>query len=131
MTSNNDYLKAARIVANCPKGRLPEVLAILKSGGIEIDQNEVQRQRNSIGRKKSTLQSKRSEQARERFLDTDDPCALKLREAYDLGISFTHLGRIVGLDKSTLYKYLYAERFPAHAMKGKIIAAIDEWKAEN
>lgn len=131
MANNNDYLKAARIVANCPRGRLPEVLAILKSGGIEIDQDEVQRQRNAIGRKKSTLQSKRSEQARGRFLDTDDPCALKLREAYDLGISFTHLGRIVGLDKSTLYKYLYAERFPTNSMKEKIIAAIGEWESKN
>lgn len=131
MANNNDYLKAARIVANCPKGRLPAVLAILKSGGIEIDQDEVQRQLNYTGKKKSTLQSRRSGQARERFLDTDDPCVLKLREAYDLGISFTHLGRIVGLHKTTLYKYLYAERFPTNSMKEKIIAAIGEWEAKN
>lgn len=131
MADKNDYLKAARIVANCPKNRLPEVLAILKQGGIEIDLEEAKRQRNAVGRKKSTLQSQRSEQEKEKFIDTDDPCVLKLREAYDLGISFTHLGRIVGLDKTTLYKYLYAERLPSFAMKEKIIAAVNDWELAN
>lgn len=131
MAEKNEYLKAARIVANCPKNRLPEVLAILKQGGIEIDTGEVQKQRNAVGKKKSTLQSQRSEQAKEKFVDTDDPFVLKLREAYDFGISFTHLGRIVGLDKSTLYKYLYATRLPSFAMKEKIIAAINDWELSN
>lgn len=131
MQDKSVYLKAARIVANCPKSRLPEVLGILKQGGIEIDLDEVERQKNSVGRKKTTLQSQRSEQTKEKFRDTDDPCVLKLREAYDLGLSFTHLGRIVGLDKSTIYKYLYADRLPAKAMKAKIVAAIDEWIAKN
>lgn len=131
MRDKSVYLKAARIVANCPKSRLPEVLGILKQGGIEIDLDEVERQKNSVGRKKTTLQSQRSEQAKEKFLDSNDPCVLKLREAYDLGLSFTHLGRIVGLDKSTLYKYLYAVRLPSVAMKSRIIAAIEQWEADN
>jgi predicted DNA-binding transcriptional regulator AlpA len=131
MDDKSVYLKAARIVANCPKSRLPEVLGILKQGGIEIDAEEVNRQRNVVGKKKSTLQSQRSEQSKEKFHDTDDPCVLKLREAYDLGLSFTHLGRVVGLDKSTIYKYLYADRLPSPAMKTKIITAIDEWIAKN
>ena len=76
----------------------------------------------------STLVANRADQPRDKWKPTNNPYCLKLREAYIKGISFTHLGRKVGLTKATLYQYLYANTNPSPTMwKDICLAIFDEF----
>ena len=132
MTQQELYLKAAKIIAACPKNRLQFVLETLNKGGLEFLDDDVEKIRKSTVPYDKTehLKRNRKDQDHEKWLETDNPYILKLREAYDMGISLTRLGRACGLHKTTLYHYLYAERIPSRETCEMIIKAAFEMMPE-
>lgn len=132
MTEQELYIKAAKVIASCPTNRLSYVLETLKMGGLEYLDDDVEKIRKTTKAydKTETLKRNRKDQDHEKWLETDNPYILKLREAYDMGISLTKLGRICGLHKTTLYHYLYAERIPSRETCEMIVKAAFEMMPE-
>lgn len=106
-----DYVKAAHIVANCPKARLPMVLEILRQGGIEIQTvlEEIIPQAAEQSRR-DWLKEKRESEEREEIGFPDDETWVLLKRAYDEGISFVDLSRRTGIHKTALYHFLHGEK---------------------
>ena len=106
-----DYVKAAHIVATCPKARLPMVLEILRQGGIEIqaEMEETATQTTEQSRR-DWLKEKRESEEREEIGFPDDETWVLLKRAYDEGISFIDLSRRTGIHKTSLYHFLHGEK---------------------
>ena len=128
MDDKQIYLKAAKIIASCPKERLPYILKTLEQGGIVFDSTEIESLCASISGsdRTSSLIESRAEIDMNEWTATTNPCILKMREAYKKGLSLTKLGRKVHLNRTTLFKYLRAYNTPKPTMGRKIIEAIDE-----
>ena len=106
-----DYVKAAHIVATCPKARLPMVLEILRQGGIEIQAEMEETISQAAGQsRKDWLKEKRESEEREEIGFPDDETWVLLKRAYDEGISFIDLSRRTGIHKSALYHFLHGEK---------------------
>lgn len=106
-----DYVKAAHIVATCPKARLPIVLEILRQGGIEIQtETEEATTQTAEQSRKDWLKEKRETEGGEKNGDPNDRVWVLLKQAYDEGISLIKLGNKVGLHKTTIYHYLRGDR---------------------
>lgn len=106
-----DYVKAAHIVATCPKARLPMVLEILRQGGIEIQpETEDETYKFTEETRRNWLKEKRETEGGEKNGDPDDEVWVLLKRAYDEGISLIKLGNKVGLHKTTVYHYLRGDR---------------------
>lgn len=106
-----DYVKAAHIVATCPKSRLPMVLEILRQGGIEI-QPETKDEADEFTEetRRNWLKEKRESEEREEIGFPDDETWVLLKRAYDEGISFIDLSRKTGIHKTALYHFLHGEK---------------------
>jgi len=103
-----DYLKAARLVANCPKAKLPYVLGLLESGGWKI-QNIV------IGKPSQVLKPNRI------------PCAEYLSERMaELKISQSDLARATGISRKSISHYSRGIRRPDIATYQRLIDALDD-----
>lgn len=128
MENTDAYLWAARIIASCPKYKIPMVLEFLRKGGVEFTDDEVRSLTgaDSQHRSKSALKTKRAIQDHPNWKPTDNPHIIKLREAYNEGLSLTELGRRVGLHKTTLYQYLYGNTEPNGMMADEIVYEIFE-----
>ena len=124
MLDEKTALAAARAIAICPKDRLPYVLATLEKVGIHFDPDDLPVVKPREIKKTSYLVEQRATQNRDRWLPTDNPYLLKYREAYERGISLTHLGRKVGRQKAAMYQYLYGATSPSPALWEKICAEI-------
>ena len=122
------YINAAKIISSCPKERLPYVLKTLEDGGISFDSEEIKEMCRAVSWRDRTvsLTASRSVADTSNWSETTNPCILKLREAYKVGISLTKLSRMVGLNRSTLYKYLYASIIPNRGISVRIMEAINE-----
>ena len=127
----DDYLKAAKIVANCPRDRVAYVLQILAQSGMEIEELENVIERAKAERTRHIYYKRRNDDKRDNWRDTTNPTTLLLRKAYDLNIGFTAINNLTGIDRTTLYKYLWAKRIPSgkdaktiEDVVGKMIAEI-------
>lgn len=121
-----DYVKAAHIVANCPKARLPMVLEILRQGGIEIQpETENEAYKFTEEDRRNWLKEKRETEGGEKNGDPDDEVWVLLKRAYDEGISLIKLGNKVGLHKTTVYHYLRGDR-PITYKREALAATIKE-----
>ena len=106
-----DYVKAAHIVANCSKARLPMVLEILRQGGIEIQQGaELQIVRTAEDAKRNWLKEKREAEGKEEVGYPGDETWIWLKRAYDEGISLIELSKRTGIHKTALYHFLHGEK---------------------
>lgn len=89
--TNDDYLRAASIVASCKNERLPYVLAYLSKAGLStvcpVQTQEEQRDRYEIMR-------------------------LLVKAYNDYGISDTTIGKATGLNRAQIRMYRTGERFP-------------------
>ena len=128
MNEKQTYLNAAKIIATCPKARLPYVLKILEQGGIAFDSDEIAKMCDDLSGsdRTSSLISSRADIDMTEWTQTTNCCILKMREAYKKGLSLTKLGRKVGLNRTTLFKYLRAYIVPKPATSRKIIEALSE-----
>lgn len=100
--------EAVEIVRNCPRDRLPYVLAILRQSGFDFPDAAVELARTTRQSKTDRMAYKRK-QERRNWLETDDPSVKMLREAYDTGISFTDVSKLSGINRTVLYSYLKGE----------------------
>lgn len=103
-TTNDDYLRAASIVASCKNERLPYVLAYLSKAGLStvcpVQTQEEQRDRYEIMR-------------------------LLVKAYNDYGISDTTIGKATGLNRTQIRMYRTGERFPK-AGRAEYIKAVVE-----
>lgn len=103
-TMNDDYLRAASIVASCKNERLPYVLAYLSKAGLStvcpVQTQEEQRDRYEIMR-------------------------LLVKAYNDYGISDTTIGKATGLNRAQIRMYRTGERFPK-AGRAEYIKAVVE-----
>lgn len=103
-TTNDDYLRAASIVASCKNERLPYVLAYLSKAGLStvcpVQTQEEQRDRYEIMR-------------------------LLVKAHNDYGISDTTIGKATGLNRAQIRMYRTGERFPK-AGRAEYIKAVVE-----
>lgn len=102
--TNDDYLRAASIVASCKNERLPYVLAYLSKAGLStvcpVQTQEEQRDRYEIMR-------------------------LLVKAYNDYGISDTIIGKATGLNRAQIRMYRTGERFPK-AGRAEYIKAVVE-----
>lgn len=127
MDEKQIYLKAAKIIASCPKARLPYVLKTLEEAGVTFNDRDI-RDMLSVASGKdrtSTLAASRASLDMSDWISTTNPCVLKMREAYKQGLSLTTLSRKVNLNRSTLFKYLRAYIIPNHYASAAIMEALD------
>lgn len=103
-TTNDDYLRAASIVASCKNERLPYVLAYLSKAGLStvcpVQTQEEQRDRYEIMR-------------------------LLVKAYNDYGISDTTIGKATGLNRAQIRMYRTGERFPK-AGRAEYVKAVVE-----
>lgn len=103
-TTNDDYLRAASIVASCKNERLPYVLAYLSKAGLStvcpVQTQEEQRDRYEVMR-------------------------LLVKAYNDYGISDTTIGKATGLNRAQIRMYRTGERFPK-AGRAEYIKAVVE-----
>ena len=102
--TNDDYIRAASIVASCKNERLPYVLAYLSKAGLStvcpVQTQEEQRDRYEIMR-------------------------LLVKAYNDYGISDTTIGKATGLNRAQIRMYRTGERFPK-AGRAEYIKAVVE-----
>lgn len=103
-TTNDDYLRAASIVASCKNERLPYVLAYLSKAGLStvcpVQTQEEQRDRYEVMR-------------------------LLVKAYNDYGIRDTTIGKATGLNRAQIRMYRTGERFPK-AGRAEYIKAVVE-----
>lgn len=107
--TNDDYLRAASIVASCKNERLPYVLAYLSKAGLStvcpVQTQEEQRDRYEIMR-------------------------LLVKAYNDYGISDTTIGKATGLNRAQIRMYRTGERFPKAGRAEYIKAVIEPMLVE-
>lgn len=107
--TNDDYLRAASIVASCKNERLPYVLAYLSKAGLStvcpVQTQEEQRDRYEIMR-------------------------LLVKAYNDYGISDTTIGKATGLNRAQIRMYRTGERFPKAGRAEYIKAVIEPMLTE-
>lgn len=126
MKLDEAYVRAAKTLATCPKSRLPAIIALFEKSGLEIGETEKQILLSEKKNRHAILKSKRTDAPKPRWLPTNNECIIKLREAYDDGISMTELARTLELGRSSVFRYLYAEVIPNDIMQEKILEAISK-----
>jgi prophage antirepressor-like protein len=105
-TTNDDYLRAASIVASCKNERLPYVLAYLSKAGLStVCPVQTQRDRYEIMR-------------------------LLVKAYNDYGISDTTIGKATGLNRAQIRMYRTGERFPKAGRAEYIKAVFDPMLVE-
>lgn len=102
--TNDDYLRAASIVASCKNERLPYVLAYLSKAGL------------------STICPVRAEEEQR---DRYEIMRLLVKAYNDYGISDTTIGKATGLNRAQIRMYRTGERFPK-AGRAEYIKAVVE-----
>ena len=124
-----DYIKAAKILARCPKDRFEMVIDVLSQSGIDMTAvKEFAGQMTACRR--DSLKEQRAMATKEKWKDTDNEIALLLRNKYEAGLSLSEIGRRTGLDKATVYRYLWGERNPSRYSAEAIKKAVAEMEAE-
>lgn len=130
MKENELVLKAAKVLSTCPRERIPMIADIFKTYGIEIHDEYIQQFAEPQARKNG-LKEKRADMDTSSWRQTDDKCALKLREAFTEGVSMTELSRRVGIHRVNLYKYLWGVRIATPKASSMIIQEIDKLLSGN
>ena len=103
-TTNDDYLRAASIVASCKNERLPYVLAYLSKAGLS-----------------TVCPVRTQEEQRDRY----EIMRLLVKAYNDYGISDTTIGKATGLNRAQIRMYRTGERFPK-AGRAEYIKAVVE-----
>lgn len=105
-----DALRAAKILATCPRERIPMVVQVLEQSGITVDEALYRASAGIASTKEDRLRRERERNDRKNWKETDDELVLYLRQAFDDGIDFKKLREITGLNKTTIYRFLWGRR---------------------
>lgn len=128
--SMDDYLKAAKIVSTCPASRLPYVLELLAQSGIELENMEEAIQAAKVTKRKGIYSRKNGFNKTDKWGDSTDMTVIRLKKAYLDGISFTALGKLSGVNRVSLYKYVEGGRSIPLKNADAINEALDKIYAE-
>lgn len=123
------YLEAARIVAECKPSKLPYVLAILREGGINIEDDvKVPPVKDIKGenRRAMWLGKKRKQHVPQEWNDTDDEAIIVMREAFMSGISVTQFAEAAGIHRTNVYRFLEASRPITEYSRDRIIMGLQK-----
>ena len=123
--SFDEYLKAAKVLANCSYERLPIVTEVLRQSGIDMGMvSEYVKGLETEYSKKMNVALKRG--SYDKWQESDDETTLLLREEYHNGTEFTLLERMTGICRLSLYRYLWGERKAPARYAEAIRSAIDK-----
>lgn len=126
MGNELDYTKAAHIIAVCPKSRLGVVASTLSAAGYEIDYSALLKLVKTDGRGSAESLRKRHGVGKKKdWNPSTNEVTLKLREAHEAGVNISELSRMVGLDRVTLYHYLWGTRKPSEKNGKAVLDAIE------
>ena len=103
------YLEAARIIAECKPNKLPHVLAMLKKGGFDFSDDEIQLQKLKHRDRTEWNVEYRKSLGRAKWSNTDDPLLICFRKAYEAGQSMVGLSEASGIHRVSLYNILIGE----------------------
>lgn len=126
MKAEEMSLRAAKILATCPKERIPMIAEIFKASGVVIRDEDIQCFAKTHTERVNTLKENREDIDTSSWMPTTDKCALRLREAFMDGISMTSLANKVGLHRTLLYKYMWGVLKPKPKRAYAIMEAADE-----
>lgn len=128
LNNSADYIKAARILSKCPVSRLPQVVELLRRGGIDVDDDFVSKcvSGNRMEVEKN-LKRKRALISCSHLDDGGDEFLRKLYSAYSAGLSLTKIGEEVGITKTSMYRYLHGNSYPRAKDKERLIAVMDRY----
>lgn len=102
ITTKDDYLRAASIIAGCKNERLPYVFSLLHGAGIDLDQV-----------------------SRDSGKDTSGECARLINTAInDYGMTASGIARLVGLQPTQIIRIRTGNSIPSNRRSGIIIDAI-------
>ena len=130
MEISEAYLQAAEILATCPRDRLPLICEYLEKAGIDIRPEKVKSLNSSWRYRSSVLKNHRTDADTSSWQETTDPVVLLMRKAYMSGISMTHLGKDVGMHRSTMYRYMKGLTPIPSVLAEQISAAICEFNPD-
>lgn len=102
--TTEDYLSAARIVANCRADRLPYILSLLSSGGWEL---------NPLTNKKLPA------------VDTSDIAERIKNTISATGCTIRDISAEAGIDYNVMRSYYYGNRFPKAERYNLIVSALE------
>ena len=119
-------VKAAKILANCPRERIPMIANLFKDSGVVIRDEDIKYFTQTQNEKKETLKENRANMDTSSWLPTKEGSVLRLREAFMDGISMTALSKKVGVHRTSLYKYMRGASFPTVDRQLRVMKALDE-----
>ena len=124
------YLEAAKIVASCKENRLSLVLDILKKGGFDISADSIM---NSIAEVESAGYSaeevkkfNRMKRYDKRWIKTNDPIVLTLRNAYLDGVKISTIASTAEITRTVLYEYMVGRRQYSDFIAEKFVSAFEK-----
>lgn len=112
--------EAIEMIQRCRKDRLPYVLDILKAAGYEFSSGEINLSRANKMSREQMSSYKRNRKHNE-WAESNDETVQLLREAYLVGVSFTDINRLTGINRTVLYEYLKGAREVPEAYKGDLM----------
>ena len=124
MTDTEMKLLAAEIIADCPRSRLKRVMSILLDAGLIDEDVEINERIIEQRRSPDTLKRSRKSISQEKWKNTNNPYVVTLRKAFSEGISLTSIGREAGIDRTTVYKYLWGDLNMSKEMGEAVAEAI-------
>lgn len=112
--TSEQYIEAAKIVATCKESRLNIVLDILKKGGFDISSDAIMNaieENVSNGRTEDEIKKfNRMKRYDKRWVKTNDPIILTLRNAYLDGVKISTIASTAGVTRTALYEYMVGRR---------------------
>lgn len=108
--------EAIEMIQRCRKDRLPYVLDILKAAGYEFSSSEINLSRANKMSMEQMSSYKRNRKHNE-WAESNDETVQLLREAYLVGVSFTDINKLTGINRTVLYEYLKGAREVPEAYK--------------
>ena len=122
--TQDKYIEAAKILANCKPSRLPYVLAALKQGGIDLGNLSAIQEQDSIPDGRARWLRSERENFSADWDDTTDEAVIALRRAYSNGLNISKFSHLSGIGRTTLYKILQTGTISTSAYRSRILTAL-------
>lgn len=128
--TQEQYLEAAKIVASCKENRLSLVLDILKKGGFDISADPIENAITEVESAASSVEEvrrlSRMKRYDKRWVKTNDPIILTLRNAYLDGVKISTIASTAGITRTVLYEYMVGRRQYSDYIADKFIFAFEK-----
>lgn len=128
--TKEDYLEAARLIAECKPNKLMYVLAVLRQGGFDVDsmvsnENSYYANYNSKLTLDELRRKKRESRYKDIWINSDDPIVLALRNAYLDGFKVSDISECSGITRTAIYDYMRGSRQYSAFTKERFLNAFE------